>query len=125
MSLQASPDLIVLEISDPIKDVLFCLLLEYVLLQDLVVSLQLIELLFIFKIGLLQLEVLLSQLGHQDIVHLIQSAYASLICLDQTILRNIKELLKVCEVHLLQLGLTSEDVVQELHQGLCGDVVFA
>ena len=89
--------------------------------------LQLIQFFLVLEVGLLQLKVLIPQLRHQRDIHLVQSADASLVCLDQAILLSFKELFQVGEVHLLKLRLllaTGKDVVQELHQGLRGDVVL-
>ena len=73
---------------------------------------------------MLQLKVLISKLGQKPAIHLVQSSNSSFVSLDETILSIIEKFSEVCEVHLVKLGFTSENVMQKVHESLSGNVVF-
>ena len=99
--LKCITNFVVFKVSDPVEDILFRLFFKYVLLEDFVLFLQLFNLVFVFQISLLQLEILLLQLDQQGTVHLIQSTNASLVGLNQAVLGMIKQFFEVDEVHLV------------------------
>ena len=64
------PDFVVFEIPYPVKDIIFCLVFKDVLLEHLVISMQLAELLRVSQESLLELKVLVFQLGDDYAIHL-------------------------------------------------------
>ena len=82
LCLQAAAYLIVFEISDPVKDILFSLFLKHVLLEHFVPGLQLSQLFRVLQIALLDLKVLFFQLRDESAVHLIKGADSGLVRLN-------------------------------------------
>ena len=82
LCLQAAAYLVVFEISDPVKDILFSLFLKHVLLEHFVPGLQLSQLFRVLQIALLDLKVLIFQLRDESAVHLIKGTDSGLVRLN-------------------------------------------
>lgn len=122
--LEVAADLIVFEVSNPIENVILGLLLKDVLLEHFVLGLQVAQLLWVPKVGLLQLEVLLFQLGDHSTVHLAEETDSGLVSFDQPVLLLFEELLQVAELLIVDRLLAQEYEVQKAHQSLRHDVAL-
>ena len=124
LHLKLTANLVVLEIPDPVKDILLGLLLQDILMQNFVLSLKLLHALWVAQVCLLELVVLLLELVDKRSVHLIQASDARLISLNQLVLGTFKQIAEVSEVLVLDLGSNLEDEAKESHETSCRNVSF-